>query len=703
MNSPDLHLPWLMSAPLDTILRIYDRDGILLNGWPENAIEEYRNPMLIEQFIVHRVQDSQVTLLGEIDFDFVEDYGNTHWSLRQLAKFTFNTPAVKQTLTKWTTGKCYYPGIIATWAVAQAQNLDDGSELWTTANLETTTTTHLASAFSEAIGILGLETFEDHLNGMQKHMTLARLHAIIPTYALEKYSIYIRRGVDYHRSAASLMAEMIEAHDLSRSVRKLFQERPELGLDLVERSIQTVRYQESAGLPPRLTYSLISSEAQRNTLRPQRDVTPPVVSLDQSTGELYLRGHGGWRFIAPSDSNVDAERLSCETFYGIKDSEEFAVMDISDGYLLFDSHLEMIDRRVLSSNGGYILFNTSTQVDRKCLQSEEVPFASWPGWKYAMLEPDMRLQITLSTGAIRSLSPRQSLNVSENRVPWLSTRNRHQIFNASPVLQEGQRATAINQLNGSRRALGPQADPISDIEWGAFDVTAYAGLGKYKNFRGLIIPGLNLNGDKTPLVLGESRRYTVDIAKNWTGDSEIEITYSLTDPIPFFTLIDPAGIAYELFIDMPKLNWSIKFKDPLPEPLIEESTYDISRLKEAERLVLHGLGDQIPRLLIKDGEKQIVLNGTPRHQDCLYDLRPIQGGHLSKEIKFVIIQNGKQMSLARFLRKQQKPRILRITDLHDLTIEATVQAGLFTDEQWGEFALSRARNRDLLKKSLRGR
>jgi len=32
-----------------------------------------------------------------------------------------------------------------------------------------------------------------------------------------------------------------------------------------------------------------------------------------------------------------------------------------------------------------------------------------------------------------------------------------------------------------------------------------------------------------------------------------------------------------------------------------------------------------------------------------------------------------------------------------------VQAGLFTDEQWGEFAASRVRNRELLKKSLRGR
>jgi len=666
-------------------------------------VGDQRNPVLIEGFLMRRIQESQVTLLGEIDFDSFEDYGNTNWSIRKLANFAFETGVIKQALKKWTLGSCYYPAIIATWAVAQAQNLDDGSELWTTANLETTARTHLARAFSEAIGVLGLETFEHQLDGMQRHMTLARLHAIIPTYALEKYAIYIRRGVDYHRGADSLMLEMIEAHDVSRSVKKLFQERPELGLDLIERSIQTVRYQENAGLPPRLTHSLISSEAQRNILRPQRDVTPPVVSLDQSSGELYLRGHGGWRCVTSLDKNVDADRLNCETFFGIKGAEKFAVMDISDGYLLFDSQLQMIDRRVLSSSGGYILFKMSTAVDKKGLQSEEIPFASWPGWKYAMLEPNTRLQITLASGAIRSLSPRQSLEVTENLVPWLATRNGHQIFSASPVLQEGQMATAINQLNGARKALGPQAVGISDIEWGAFDVTAYAGLGKYKNYKGLLIPGLIMNGDKTPLVLGESRKYAIEIAPGWTGDSEIQITYSLTDKTPSFTVIDPAGKSYELFIEVPKLNWSIQFKDPLPEPLIEESTYDISKLKEVERLVLHGLGDHVPRLLIKDGEKQTVLNGTPRHRDCLFDLRSIQAAHLLKDIKFAINLNGNLISLARFLRQPLKPRIQRITDLRDLTIEATVQAGLFTDEQWGEFAASRVRNRELLKKSLRGR
>ena len=296
--------------------------------WPEHAEQDKRNAILIEQELSRVILQSQVTLLGEIDLDAIHSYAGANFSLRELATFAFSTDSIKGGLSKWTSGNCYHPAIIAIWSVAQAQNLEDGTELWTTSNLEGTPLVHLPSAFSESIAKLGLETFEDNLAGMQRHMTLARLHAVIPTYALGKFVSHIKRGSSYHLSPRIILHEIRIAQDMSRAVQKLFEEKPDLGIDLISRAVETFRTGQEAGLPPRL-HAALSRRERGNVASSNAPILEiPQVALDESRGELYIRGPANWEITNIQGENVNRDSLPADIVFAQNQSfDNLKIMD----------------------------------------------------------------------------------------------------------------------------------------------------------------------------------------------------------------------------------------------------------------------------------------------------------------------------------------------------------------------------------------
>jgi hypothetical protein len=677
-----------------------------LSTWPAEADQDKRNPVYIENFMAKRIKDSQVTLLGELDFDSKQNYGNANWSLRELANFTFNTPLIKAALTKWSEGNCYHPAIISVWAVSQAQNLEDGTELWTTSNLEGTARIHLARAFSESIGKLGLETFEGQLEGMQKHMLLARLHSVIPKYALDKFSNHIKRGVSYHRPPKIVLNDILLAQDMSVAVQKLFEEKPELGLDLIDRSLQTVRFGKDSGLPPRLASALIEGGNQNRSNQNSPTIELPVVALDENTGELYVRGATGWRIEGIDDKEVNVEALACKPTFALNDNfTMFSILDISEGYLLFNQEMELLDSKVLPNRGGVILFNDSVNFDYKLLTTEVIDFYSWPGWKMAHFGSEQKLQITLSSGAIRLLASRHGLEFDDNLANYLYTKNKFPIFHSSPILLSGQVATAIDRRSQERKELGPEATPITNRSHGALDVNVYAGLGKSRQFKGLLLPGISLQGDLSPMVKGEVRELTIAIPEGWQGDRSIEIDYENIEHRASFQLTDPEKNPLQIFADLPKLNWSIEFQGEVPKVLDDNSKYRIIQLKQLRRLVIHGLGSQTPRLIVRQGSNQTVLTGKPRNQDSLYDMQVIQDSSRAIDVELIINLGGREITLVTFIAKDSqpiKPRMQTVTNLQDLATLA-VEKGIFSEEDWNSFEHERNRNSAILRQSLRER
>jgi hypothetical protein len=683
-----------------------DEEGTTLSTWPAEADQGKRSPIFIEKFIAQKIQDSQITLLGELDFDSKQNYGNANWSLRELANFTFNTPLIKSMITKWGEGKCYYPGIVALWAVSQAQNLEDGTELWTTSNLETTGRTKLAKAFSESIRKLGLETFEGQLEGMQKHMILARLHSVIPNYALDKFTNHIRRGASYHRPPRIILNDILKAQDMSRAIQKLFEEKPELGLDLIDRALQTVRLGKDAGLPPRLSVALNDGANQNRFLSISPAVELPIVALDENSGELYVRGATGWRIEGRGDKKINTEALGCESTFALNDDfEVFNILDVSEGYLLFNLDLELLDSKVLPSRGGVILFNNSIKFDQTLLATEAIDFYSWPGWHMAHFGSQQKLQITLSSGVIRSLSSRQGLEIEENEADYLFTKTKLPIFHAAPVLSSGQVATVIDQRTQERRSIGPDAAPISNRIFGKLDINVYAGLGKSRQFKGLLVPSISLNGDLSPLVNGEVRKLEIHLPPGWQGESTVIIDYDNTGRRSSFRLTDPDKNNHEIFVELPKLFWSIEFQGEVPEKFNINTKFGINRLKQLRRIVVHDLGQLTPKILVRQGSQQTVLKGAPRNQDSLYDMQVIQDSSKKSDVQIVINIAGREVTLFTFLAKDEqppKPRMQTITNLQDLAA-AAVAKGIITEEDWISFEQERNRNSAILRQSLRER
>jgi hypothetical protein len=674
--------------------------------WPASADQDHCNPILIERFMEKRIKELQVTLLGEVDLDSIQSYGDANWSLRQLANYTFNTPLIRSALAKWTPGNCYHPAIVAVWTVAQAQNLEDGKELWTTSSLEPKARIHLAQAFSESISKLGLETFEGQLEGMQKHMILARLHAVIPNYAIEKFTTHIRRGTSYHRPPKLILSDIVNAQDMSRAVQKLFEEKPELGLDLIDRSVQLVRHGNDAGLPPRLALALSEGLDHSRGSQNSPTIELPVVALDENSGELYVRGATGWTVQGDSKSQVNIERLPCENVLVQKIGfEVFEIMDVSSGYLLFNQDLELSDGRVLPNRGGIILFRESVNFSQSELTTEVIDFFSWPGWKMAHFGHNSKFQIILPNGVIRSVVSRGGLEIDENIAMYLQTKNRHSIFSKMPELLSGQIATSIDQINRQRIEIGPEASPVSTRLFGALDINIYAGLGKSRRIRGLLLPGIELSGDLSPMTKGEERQLKIVRPVGWNGPDSIFVSHNEVGQRASFELSDGQSSTFEIFVDVPKLNWSIEFEGQVPDILDSSAKYRIAQVKKIKRLVIHGLGDQYPRLLVRQGDRQTVLNGRPRNEDCLYDMQVIQDSSHGSDIRLMVNLNGREIELALFISKQPlqaKHRMQRVTDIRELA-NIAVERGVITESDWVSFEQERLSNSIRLRNAIRER
>ena len=119
--------------------------------------------------------------------------------------------------------------------------------------------------------------------------------------------------------------------------------------------------------------------------------------------------------------------------------------------------------------------------------------------------------------------------------------------------------------------------------------------------------------------------------------------------------------------------------------------------------VLHGLGENNPRLIFRQGNAQTVITGSPRNQDCLYELLVVQDASVKNDAKLLINISGREIFLATFRVKPATPpkrKMVSVTDLSQLATTA-VQQGVISDEDWGNFETERRASSAQLRKSLR--
>jgi hypothetical protein len=204
---------------------------------------------------------------------------------------------------------------------------------------------------------------------------------------------------------------------------------------------------------------------------------------------------------------------------------------------------------------------------------------------------------------------------------------------------------------------------------------------------------------------GEERELKINRPDGWDGPDSILVSHNEVGQRASFELSNGKLNTFEIFVDVPKLNWSIEFDGQVPEILDSTAKYRIAQVKQIKRLVIHGLGDQYPRLLVRQGDRQTVLNGRPRNEDCLYDMQVIQDSSHGSDIRMMVNLNGREIELALFISKQPlqaKHRMQRVTDIRELA-NIAVERGVITESDWVSFEQERLSNSIRLRNAIRER
>jgi hypothetical protein len=668
-------------------------------NWPESADASLANLASIEEFLHDQIQEAHVTLLGELDLKAATDYADLGWSMSKLASFAFERFKSRSNFSD-SIGHLY-PSIIGIWTVDRAQNFEVGTELWANSGLSDSDNVKLASAFSSAINILGLENFSRELRYKpnQRHVNLARMHAILPTYALTKFAAYIRGGVYYHRQPVRVMQSIVEATDIAKPIQRLFEFQPHLGIDLVDRCMKTMRLGNRFGLPPRIAKAL-SDDPVGKEIDANRDLDTPSIFFDVQTGEIYVNGYSGWELSGELSDGLNPDDIPNETITASRDGDRGnIILDPSKGYLLFDQDRRLIEQRSIPASGAYLVWDQGVTFDTSVLVNDEPQRMGrkWREWKWGWCRAGDGIELKLPDGKIIFLGSAPEISITSTPVPnvhWGPSSLK--VFGVSPYFEPGQHASVVdNNSESDSRKLSYEGEKLVSDSEKLFDVTVFAGLGRSKSEQGLLLDGFNVLGNHSPFLIDETRIFQVVAPDGWNQADDFTISGVEAIEGKKFQMVKADGLGVNLIYKPSVINWSIEFDDQEIEILNTASAFKYEMLQKIQKMVVHGYFSQEPTVFALDGDaKPQPFQGTSRDQDAVFDLRSLRSSARKQKLDLSMTINGQRIVLVSFYPKA-KP--VRVGDLKDLRA-AVDEKGWFTEEQWRDIDIDRQKQNFLNRK-----
>ena len=668
-------------------------------NWPETADASSGNLAAIEEFLREQILDAHVTLLGEIDLSISTKYAGIDWSMAELANYGFDKFKSRSNFSEHLSN--LYPATIAIWAVNRAQNLADGTELWANSGLSDGDLVKLASAFSASIEKLELEDFKRELRFVpnQRHVNLARMHAILPNYALTKFAAYIRGGVFYHRQPVRVMQSIVEATDIAKPIQRLFEFQPHLGIDLVDRCMKTMRLGNRFGLPPRIAKVLSDDPVGKET-DANRDLNTPSIFFDVQTGEIYVNGYSGWELSGELSDGLNPDDIPNETITASRDGDRGnIILDPSKGYLLFDQDRRLIEQRSMPASGAYLVWDQGVTFDTSVLVNDEPQRMGrkWREWKWGWCRAGDGIELKLHDGKIIFLGSAPDISITSTPVPnvqWGPSNLK--VFGVSPYFEPGQHASVVdNKSESDSRKLNFEGEKlVSDSEkW--FDITVFAGLGRSKSEQGLLLAGFNVLGNHTPFLIDEIRTFQVVEPVGWNQADDFTISGVEAIEGKKFQMVKADGLGVNLIYKPSVINWSIEFDDQEIEILNTASAFKYEMLQKIQKMVVHGYSSQEPTIFALDGNaKPQPFKGTSRDQDAVFDLRSLRSSARKQKLDLSMTINGQRIVLVSFYPKAKPVRVGELKDLR----AAVDEKGWFTEGQWREIDVDRQKQNFLNRK-----
>lgn len=666
-------------------------------NWPADADQDAKNPKFIEKFLRAQISESQVTLVGELDLTSPSHYGNTQWSLAEIAEYLIEKPVIGSNLTKSTNEVLDYAATIVIWAVSRAQNLEDGTELWRNSVLPDSKLSKVAEKFTLAISELNLETFQGMLEGRQRHITLARLHAMIPIYATSKFVEAIRIAHKYHRPKEITLQNIVDNETIPVAVKLLFQTEREIALDLIERSMQVLSTGKNSGLPKRLTDALLKDYSPVFNKKGFGNLSPTLI-FSESESDIYV-GYvpDGWRVIDQNANEINAlGSVSMGTTLALGPSgTSFRLLDTAKGFLLFNFEGRLQESNYMPNEGGIIILSRETLINDNYLSTERIPMANWQDWNWAIVRPDIDITIKDKSGKEHLIRSKRGIQVEETFIPNLYTNDGAPVSSGWPTIGSNQIVRAIDNFTGNEIDLRANQNRIQNGLGGLIDVSIFGGMGKSRNINQLVIPGLEVENIDRPLTNGERREIRFKFPHQWIGPEVLLIDGGKITEEPHIFVKDPQGHQHKIIVNLPILNWTVEFENQEIQKMYSLGRYKLEDSKKLKSLVLHDANTKLlPNLKISEVSKDSIGSrvAISHGSDFRFDLRTLRDSNEKKEIRLDLVFYDKTINLCSFQAKQN----IVIKDPRQLKA-VTTEIGMFTEQDWENFRIQQANEAAMLR------
>jgi hypothetical protein len=672
--------------------------------WPNEKTAVYGLPLRIEKFLADIIRSQRITLIGELDLATPVEYGDVNWSLFELAKFQIERDVMKDFLSSSSKmGKWLFPASLAIWSVGHAQSAEDGSfAFWNLPDYSDNQQVKLAQLFTQSIAQLRLETFAKDLEGKQRHVQLARIHALIPDFAIERYGAIVKSGVTYESPIEQILEEVLSDITVSKGVSRLFTAHRDLGMDLIERTFNYIAYGQVQGLPERIISRLDNLNYKKSLAKKTAKFPSPNFFESERRAVFVNAQH--WIFTDENDHEVEFDNFPPGKFYASNENtSRIPLLDTSRGFLVFDDNGKFVNGSKLPDSAGFILWNSDVQIadEFQILEPSYLLGDGWESWQYSYFQGIERLSITGADSKTYDLTRINLAQIETYPIHSLLFAEEFDVFSEYPRVIQGSSVKITDHESGAQYLLEPGERVKPNPSNPRIDITASLGLGRSTSIQGIVLPGLEVCGLENALLQDEIRlvsiaapqgcefTYPAEIAGATQANMKVYGKEELK--IDLFEFKDSANSTYSLNIEVPILSWTISFKNGKSFTGGTELLALVSEKVSIEAVILHGIGEYMP--ILKVGE--VETPGKKRRNDARYDLRFLQKDTSDSSVEVVMTWNFQQVPLLSFkslingtsnstAAKSRKAIILKSFEELDNS-ELLIELGIFTSEEWNNY------------------
>jgi len=621
------------------------------------------NPIEIERKILQRAVD-RVSLIGELDLVSENRDGKSlsWWANDVISRV--GERAQREGNFK------HFPASLAIWFTERAQQ-PESNAFW--ANMPAWVKQgKLGPEYIHALQVLHKNDFQAVLVHSNKYVQAARIHALLPPFAVPELFRKVRAAAKNGWDAGDLRNHLLElTSTYAVSVRYLLEYAPDQADDLLDRMIKSVKHPE---LAHEMLPAHIAGVAEEGAApHPQRGGNPPsqprvhLSVLDYPELEVVLPAVPGaqWTLVGTGVTQVGQESLlpapTPPIIAQLGNDEPYTLLPKDIPILVFSNSGRYIKSGVLPKMGGMLVISRN-------LRLKPDPYADLGrlkgAWKthVAYVVSGSDFELLNADGSLSStVTSRSDINVEESMVPLLRFEHSQPVYSEIPKLLadhvlviDNATGRGVQRMSGEFVVAGDHPPHISLSLKGER-------LGDSYEIEGLVMPGATMTASTTTLLPVRTAQVEITLPVGWCGPEKLELSHGYDSVL---SVSDAAGQTYELSIEIPSLSWAVNDRrEDTPQWTAEALLGQHADLTQFDGLRIYHGEPTPPRVSIFSGGR-FLQNLVPEYQSHSsrasshsYDLRSAHGlarTNVHEVVEVRAFVGSDEVVLIRFSAKERK-------------------------------------------------